>query len=285
MTLISVLIVLAIEFHFRKGSEYRNFNWFEQFHLKISDWLAEKPFFEGWGGVVCVIGLPVLALILFINAFDGGLYLLLLFLASCAVLFLSLGPHVLRDSFAPYFEALERGDAEAAYLNLQKESLLEGVPQSDEMIRDATRAILTESQFRYFGVIFWFVFLGPYGALFYRLSHYYHQLCIKDNNEEHLSKLNILLHWLDWAPARLTSILFLFTGDFANGFNRVKDYFVDFKASSRLIISETGMAALNLDMSASEGDVKENHEAFAMVERTIILYLVVVAALTPLAFW
>ena len=285
MTLISVLLVLTAEFYFRWGAEFRKFSWFDFIQLKLSDLLGDKPFFEGWGGLACILLTPVIILSLIIGVLPGPFYYLFLFVISCAVLFFSLGPKSLAGSYEAYFDAMERGDAEAGFLSLQEEKVLNDLPETDELVRNVTRSILVESQVRYFGVIFWFIFLGPYGALFYRLSHYYRSTCIKEENDEHILLLEKLIHIIDWAPARLTSILFLLTGDFVNGFYRVKDFFVDFSADNRQLISETGIAALGLDMQSSEDDYKENRNAFAMIDRTIIIYLVVVAALTPLAFW
>lgn len=286
MVLITVLIVLAAEFYFRWGAEYRSLAWFDTIQLKISDTLGDKPFFEGWGGVACVLLTPVLILALFVSAFHGSLYYLVLFLTSVVVLFLSLGPKPLLETYQNYFDAMDRGDSEAAYLTLEQEGLLTNLPDSDSLVRNVTRSILVESQTRYFGVIFWFVFLGPFGAIFYRTAHYYYELCLKNENEEHAELLIQLIHWLDWAPARFTSILFLLTGDFANAFYRVKEFFVDFAADNRHLISETGLAALGLDLHSSNEAVKENQDAFALVDRTIIMYMVAaaIAILTPLSF-
>lgn len=285
MALITVLLVFAAEFYFRWGAELRSLAWFDVLQLKIADAFSDKAFFEGWGGIACILLAPVLILALFISAFHGALYFLMLFIVSCLVLFFSIGPVALTKSYQDYFDAMERGDAEAGYLSLEQQKVLSDLPDSDGLVRNVTRSILVESQVRYFGVIFWFVFLGPIGALFYRVTHYYHELCIKNENEEHTERLQQLIHWMDWAPARLTSILFLLTGDFANGFYRVKEFFVDFTADNRHLISETGLAALGIDLQSSNDNVKENQDAFAMVDRTIIMYLVVVAALTPLSFW
>ena len=285
MTLISVLIVFAAEFYFHWGSELRHFRWFEFLQMKLADQLSDHSFYEGWGGIACVLLTPVLILAIFVGVLPGFFYYLGLFLVSCIVLFFCVGPRSLSQSYSTYFEAMERGDAEAGYLSLQEESVLRDIPESEELVRNVTRSILVESQTRYFGVVFWFIFAGPYGALFYRLTHYYSGICRKEENEEHALLLEQLIHILDWAPARLTSILFLLTGDFVNGFYRVKDYFVDLSADNRQLISETGIAALGVDMHSSDDDVKENHKAFSMVDRTVIIYLVVVAALSPLAFW
>ena len=285
MTLIVILIVLAAEFYFRWGAEFRSYAWFESIQAKLYDLMGDKPFYEGWGGVALILLTPVVILALVISAFPQPLYYLALFLISIIVLFMSLGPIALKQTYSVYFEAMERGDSEAGYLSLQQAGVLNDLSESDPLVRNATRSILVESQTRYFGVIFWFIFLGPYGALFYRLSHYYAGICNKESLEEHGLYLDKLLHIIDWAPARLTSCLFLLTGDFVNGFYRVKDYLFDLNADNRHLISETGIAALGLDLSSSDEALDENHNALAMVERTVIIYLVVAAALSPVAFW
>ncbi|MGX5173634.1 regulatory signaling modulator protein AmpE [Aliikangiella sp. IMCC44653] len=285
MTLISVLIVLAAEFYFNWGAEYRNSAWFKFYYAKINQFSEQLESISPWLLVAVITLLPALALFLIINLFSGALYYLVLFISSCVVLFLCLGPKRLKDSFKPYFEALERGDKEGAYFTLEEESLIRDLPQDEEIVRNATRTILVESQSRYFGAIFWFIFLGPYGALIYRTAQTYLNTCHKNAEDELADKTTTLIHWLDWIPSRLTSIIFLFTGDFVNGFYRVRDYFVDLTADNRQLISETGIAALGLDMGVCDGKVEENKNAFAMVDRTLMIYVVAVAALSPLAFW
>jgi AmpE protein len=285
MTLISVLIVISLEYYFRWGAEHRSFSWFSSLQEKLEDQFAEHKFWSGWGGISVILLLPILVMWLFLNIFSGAFYLLVLFIVACLVLFMTIGPKPLKTSLKSYFDAMERGDEEAAYLALQQESALEDVPESEDLIRNATRVILVESQIRYFGIIFWFIFLGPFGALFYRLAQIYHCSCKQNANDEHFQLMSILVHWLDWAPSRLTSLLFLLTGDFVNGFYRVKDYLVDLDANNNQLISETGIAALGIDIGMAASDIQENKDALAMVERTVIIYLVAVAVLSPLAFW
>ena len=134
-------------------------------------------------------------------------------------------------------------------------------------------------------VIFFFILCGPFGALFYRLANEYYAMCVREENEEHADCCRQLLHWLDWAPARLSSVLFLLTGDFVRGYYRLKDFFADVESSNKHIISETGISALGLEMGVNQEDIKENKDALDMVNRTLIIYIVLVAALTPLTFW
>ena len=285
--------MLALEFHFKVGSNFRVFSWFDKTRQYLSDTFSNKSFFESWGGVALILLLPVAFLYLFLNLFDGTIYWLLTFITSLIVLFLCVGPSTIENSFASYFNSMEKGDSEAAYLNLNKigshsddvipENIEKaGISEKDELIRSATRKILTESQKSYFGVICWFIVFGPFGALFYRLSHIYYDHCKSIEFDEHLPLMERVIHWIEWVPSRVTSMLFLLTGDFVNGFYRIQDYLTDAQANNEQLISETGIASLGLEMEVNNGEVEENHRTVALVNRTIIFYLVVAAVLTSI---
>jgi len=312
MTLISLLIVFALEFHFKIGSEYRNFSWFNKIQQYLSDRFSENDFFESWGGIAIILLSPLALLYGALNLFDGSLFWLLSLAISIAILFLCLGPLPLEKSFEHYFKAVENDDLEAAYLHLNRvgssNEINKGdeitgnvdieqddysrqdeigqnspdIAEKDELIRNATRKILTESQKRYFGVIAWFIVLGPLGALFYRLSYLYHAHCKTAEFDEHLPLMDQIIHWIEWVPARITSMLFLLTGDFVNGFYRIQDYLTDADADNNQLISETGIASLGLEMGINDGDVNENHRTMALVNRTIIFYLVLGAVISTI---
>jgi len=301
MTLISLLIVLALEFHFKIGSEYRNFNWFNKAQQYLSDRFSDKDFFESWGGIAIILLTPIGLLYGAFNLFDGSLFWLITLVVSIVILFLCLGPLPLEKSFEHYFKAVENDDLEAAYLHLnrigssneiEKDDEITGevdieqdsldIAEKDELVRNATRKILTESQKRYFGVIAWFIVLGPLGALFYRLCYIYHAHCRAEEFDEHLPLMDQVIHWIEWVPARVTSMLFLLTGDFVNGFYRIQDYLTDADADNNQLISETGVASLGLEMGINDGDVDENHRTMALVNRTVIFYLVLGAIISTI---
>jgi len=287
MTLLALLIVLAIEFHFKVGSEYRKFDWFEKIIGYLNDWLGEKDFYQSWWQVAVVVLAPIVVLIALSNLFDGVLYALVMLLVAIPLLFLSLGPNSLEQSFAEYFAAMKRDDTESALLHLSQIGTdtdpdeLEPM-EKDELVRNATRKILTEAQKRYFGPIVWFIFTGPFGALFYRLCYQYTQYCQKHQLQQQYSLTQQLIHWIDWLPARITSLLFLLTGDFVKGFYPIQDYLLDAEADNNRLISETGIAALGLDMGVSDETDEENYRASEIVTRTVIFYLVLAAVVSTL---
>ncbi len=304
MILLSLIIVLALEFHFKMGNDFRgvrDFSWFKSLQNKLFDVFSERSFFEGWGGVILILLLPPIILMGFVNLFDGVIYWLVYLLISVCILFLSLGPDSLEKSLKPYFDSVESDDVESAFKHSQALSSLRSakldekketeeessvdvedsadvnIPEVDELVRNTTRQILIESQIRYFGVIAWFIFFGPYGALLYRLAHLYSNHCQEGEFDEHTPLMDTVIHWINWVPARITSLLFLLTGDFVNGFYRVKDYLADALADNWQLIAETGIAAQSLDRGISERNVNENTETMELVYRTAIIYLVFAA--------
>jgi len=283
MTLICLLTVIALEFHFKFGSELRKFQWFSTYRDYLTEMFSSKTFFDGWAGVAIILLTPIFLLLGVLNLLDGMIFGLLLFALSAAILFFSVGPVPLEKSFKNYFDSMERGDLEAAFLHLhdQKETGEEAdLPENDELVRSATRKILIESQKRYFGVIGWFILLGPLAALLYRLAHLYREQCASEEFSDHLPIMEQVIHWIDWLPARLTSMMFLLTGDFVNGFYRIQDYLFDADADNNQLISETGIAALGLEMRVCDGSVEENHKTVEMIRRAVIFYLVVGAIFT-----
>jgi len=286
MTLFALLIVLAIEFHFELGSEYRKFGWFEDLISFFKSRLGDKEFYQSWWQLGIVLLAPIVALIAVTSLFEGLMYALIMLLVTIPLLFLSLGPRSLEQSFAEYFAAMERDDSEAALLHLSKIGTFDesdtNILEKDELVRHATQNILTEAQKRYFGPIAWFIFTGPFGALFYRLCHLYDDYCQKHQLEQQHQLTQQVIHWIDWVPARLTSLLFLLTGDFVKGFYPIQDYLLDAEADNNRLVSETGIAALGLERGISDETNEENYRASEIVTRTVIFYLVLAAVVSTL---
>ncbi len=67
-----------------------------------------------------------------------------------------------------------------------------------------------------FAPIFWFIFLGPAGALLYRLTHILKtQWSSQNRNENEFNMFSQkVFNWLDWLPAHFTAGGFAIVGDF-----------------------------------------------------------------------
>ena len=77
---------------------------------------------------------------------------------------------------------------------------------------------LTRSHHGLFAPIFWFVLLGPAGALLYRLAHLLKLEWSFNSDAQTENQFNQFAHkafdWLDWLPSRITAGCFAIVGDF-----------------------------------------------------------------------
>ena len=90
----------------------------------------------------------------------------------------------------------------------------------DEVVRQAIEHGLLLSQRHVFGVFFWFVVLpGPIGAVVYRLAEHVARIWNRPPvtatpPDQFGDFARRAFAWIDWAPARLTSLGFAVVGDF-----------------------------------------------------------------------
>lgn len=122
--------------------------------------------------------------------------------------------------------------------------------------------------------IFWYILLGPLFLLAYRLI----DLASHHHKEQLYCKT--IIQWLDWIPARITSVCFLFVGHFQRGLEPFGHYFFSNPKNNEILMESCGMAAFSEDQSTlSELDAEK------ALEHSIILYLVFIAILTLIAWF
>jgi membrane protein required for beta-lactamase induction len=135
------------------------------------------------------------------------------------VLLVSFGPRDLRDEVDDYVAALERGDGDEA-ARRAKELLEADASGRGAGLRDAVEeAIFVQSNNRIFGVMFWFMVLGPAGAWLFRASDLLRRRAAfqgaRGDMHESLGRALVALHGLlAWIPARLAAVSFALAGSF-----------------------------------------------------------------------
>ena len=83
-----------------------------------------------------------------------------------------------------------------------------------EIARLGIETTLTRSHYGLLAPIFWFVLLGPGGALLYRLTLILRQEWQAQGPTPFSHCVRRVFDWLDWLPARVTSACFAVVGDF-----------------------------------------------------------------------
>lgn len=275
MALISIILSLILDRTFRHLHELRELTWFERYTHKLSGYVKND---SGWVKLTAVLALPVLAFailqFLLFDFFWGIFYLAF----SIVTLFFCLGPACLNSDIDAYIDARSLGDDEEA---LHYAAVLTERPAStapDQQTNDVIRAILSAANERIFSVLFWFVLLGPLGAMLYRLSS---NICKQDQEYSALLGTAALLHaGMAWAPARLLAIGYALTGHFDGAVHAYRNRPAedDLRLSNYDVLVNTGLGALYQQEVTDE--ISGVRSARGLVLRSILIWIAMLALLT-----
>ncbi|PAJ74903.1 regulatory signaling modulator protein AmpE [Pseudoalteromonas sp. NBT06-2] len=301
MTLISILIALIIERLDAKGrywqmhiyaSKYLNFSTSESTIVNS----VIKPLLKKEIGFLLWLVIPAACVGFIYTLFDFVLFQLAI---NVVILLICIGCIYLREKYKGYLNAMQRQDNEAATLYALQLGQKKTAEQLDGETLGQTLAWIN---FRFYcAVLFWFVVLGPAGAVFYALVRTYSDLVRKDfelNNqqEDEVSEqvsfeysitqyhkvLQSLLFWLDWLPARIASLGYLIIGNFNKGTTCWLKFLLDFKVSNRKVVTHTALAAEQVEQKHI-GCTFEAKCMVKLVKRNIFLFLALTALLTLFA--
>jgi len=271
MKLIAILIALALE---KWGGHLRP----RRLVHGLSSWLTALvrrlgSHADGGIGVALVLALPVLVSGL-IYLLLGWLFEPLAILFAATILFASLGGHCLKESVLAMVDMLQRDDYEGA--RNQAEEIV-GRPITaggDELVRIAAEGVLVEANDRVFGVLFWFILLGPAGAVLFRLSGSLERTI--DDPACGLLLASNRFHWLlGWLPARLTALGYAMAGSFGHATEHWSSHGHQARDSNRATLISSGLGAL-LALEPSPPDALLE-ETLALVTRAVAVWAAAVA--------
>lgn len=101
-------------------------------------------------------------------------------------------------------------DDQVLWLQSLKED--DGLAQSQQTLSNFRGDITYEVFESMVPVLFWFLVLGPAGALLFALCRRY--LATVPEDETQVDLLELILFWMEWLPARFTVFLFALLGEF-----------------------------------------------------------------------
>jgi len=286
MTLISALLGIAADRLLTHLHDYRQYGRF----LQYVDWMRSRfsgSVWDHFGGLVLILLPPWLLVAVLQTWISDWLFGLVDVLFYIAAFVYCLGPRDLAQDVDTYCEVCESSDAalrERAAGRLLRGGQLPG--EGAEGARRMTMAVLTESSDRLFAVLFWFVLLGPLGAVMYRsASVLYFQRTEQGAFGESIAWLYAVLLW---APARLLALGFALSGHFDSALEGWREAHLDHPqgaAGSERVLGLTGTAALGLDDATyASGQAPALRAAMRLVWRTLTVWLVVLS-LFVLAGW
>jgi membrane protein required for beta-lactamase induction len=291
MNLLALLLALALERGLTQFFHLREPRWLDRYY----DWIARRPGVGGAGARVPVALVAVLLPVLPVAAVSWVLGSHLLGVPQLAfavlVLLVSFGPRDLRDEVDDYLAALERGDQDEA-ARRAKELLEADASGRGAGLRDALEeAIFVQANNRLFGVIFWFMVLGPAGAWLFRVSDLLRRRAAfqdgRGGTRDSLGRALVALHGLlAWIPARLAAASYALAGSFEDAVGNWR-VAVDRATESALdrsedLLARVGRASLQPSVAGlppESLDAATARGAWRIVARAMWTWLAVIALL------
>ena len=288
MTLIGILLALLLERALSHVREWREHAWYARYVTWLStsmksDWLWKTPF-----GLALLLGVPVLAAGIVQGALHGGFMEVFGLIWAVFILILCLGPRDLSEEVHSFIEATHRDDVDEMSRIAVDLGVNSGYASGGDC-RPLSTAVFVQGHERLLAVLFWFFFLGPLGAILYRLSANLPGLLRDVESSEELREAADRLHAvLAWAPARMTAGLYMLAGstnDAIAGWHAAhKEDNGDWAATTWRILAMVGCGALQMEDANKEKiklDAEESLlEALGLVRRALLLSLGVIAAFT-----
>jgi membrane protein required for beta-lactamase induction len=257
MTFIIIVLCLFIEHYLLELEDYRQPAWFKRYltwsqQLPWSEWMSQSV-----SGILIIVAPLLIAVGIGQAMFDdilGGIPELLF---AAAVLLFSLGPRDLQRQVQSFIDACDsENEEEKKRIGYD---LASGNTTQKEQTYGQTIAlgILRQSYFRTFSVIFWFIILGPIGAVLYRSSYTLKQKLpeMDDLELDFRSGVNRLLYILDWVPTRITAFTYALSGNFHDATGSWWDAHEDQESDdTNNIIDRAGSGALGLESATADTD-------------------------------
>lgn len=283
MVFLSILIALGLLQLWGSGGPVQRDEWFHVATRNVQSTVGYSRL-----RLLLLVAGPVIIVLIFQSLFKSVLFGLLSLLLYVGVLLYSLGRGDFNDSLHRYLSAWSHGNFESAYEQAHaigdfiENDAIDNHVSLHEHVRVA---FLYEGFERWFAVVFWFLLLGPAGALGYRLSY----LCCRSEVlalEDRQLALR-MVHYLDWAPARLLAFSFTITGNFVNASKQLLSFFSENKPVPELL-DDCALAAIS---GANEVRVEPTDKAEfirhgkaellaleSLLSRSVICWVVVLAA-------
>ncbi len=280
MTLIVVLIGLAIEHFIGVTDEIRRLSWFDGYINWLERQLSRQVYWDGPLGVIITLAVPLLILLL-LQWVVLAVFPPLMMLFALAVLLYCLGPRYLNPQIEEYIEAVQLSDfTQAEYLARGFAIMEDDHPRTRQAVMET---ILLAANQRLFGVLFWFIVLGPFGALLYRLNCvlWLRQYEIHGNYSD---ACRHLYNILNWPVARLLAFSYALTGNMVQAVEAWRKTETNSFLVNEEVMLATGLASL--DHLSPEEEITEEefldalHSLQGLLNRALLLWLSVLGIMT-----
>lgn len=208
----------------KRLAQFRQLHWLSAYLRWILGFLKDSPFWRPYATLACTLG-PIILLISLVLWISSWIGGAIgSFILGTVILYYSLGGHENESNESPLIMAHERS----------------------------------------FGVIFWFLVIGPIGALMYRLLTFCRLLSLESDSDTQMQLKGVdILHGLAaWIPSRVTGLIYALVGDFQGAYEQWQRCMRQGKMNGSQVLLTCGESALNQSQAAEK-----------MVQRALIAWL------------
>jgi len=290
MKLIALALGLILEHVATELLHLRELRWFDRYYdfgLARLKKLRGPLVHAGIGVILLVLAVPVL-LVSHLLQGPGVLWDPDYLAFAVVVVFLCLGPRDLGSEVDEYCAAVESGDTETAERVLVEITEAENPGVGDvEVVEDA---IFIQAPNRIFGVVFWFIVLGPVGAWLFRISDLLRRRAAFESVRDAelrpavLPAIEAVYGALKWIPARLTVLGFALSGSFDGAMNAWKSHAPDTGApidrNNDELAARVGKAAMAGALDEPPHSSGAARNAMRLVTRTLFIWIALLALMT-----
>ncbi|RDZ26233.1 hypothetical protein [Lysobacter silvisoli] len=286
-TLIAAVVALVLG-HLAQSlaASVRHYAWYADWLRWLGSRFPEDSLWRGRWGIALALLPPLLAVGLFQLALDEPLYGLAGLVFGVVVLFYVWGPRDLDldvDAIVAARDPLSRREAAARLWPEGETPSLDGGSLVEAVFRNALR--------RWFGVLFWFLLLGPFGAVLYRLT----ALAVEGEAAREVpgetgAGARTLLAILEWPVAQLLTLAMALVGNFDTVIGAWRESGgASFNLDNRFL-GAVARASVRTELAeeaaeyAEEGgsalvasELPELRDAMSLVWRSLLVWLAVLA--------
>lgn len=289
MSLIVIVICLIAERFLLDYQHLRQTHWLERYCQWLTRQHTPQWVQRGLFNLIALLLPPVLITALLQQLFAASLFGLPSLLFAGTMLLFCLGPTDLDTQVNDYIRCVETEDEEG--LRQIARDIIEDEPPTSEpaLSQSVAEGVLLQANQRLFGLLFWFLLLGPMGALLYRMAVQLPKLDQSNRDIDFLLNAKQLLLILDWLPARFTAICYAIAGSFEDALYGWRSYqerrYDEFSDSNSAILICTGGGAMRLTTLLGENsDELQDYShlpqsAMALIWRSLVVWLVIAGLL------
>lgn len=248
MIFLTVITCLLINHHWRRERRLPIDGWFDAWQAWLISHAHRLPaFMRNWSGTLPVLALllPMVPPALLLWLAEGRFFGLLSLGLHVMILIYCFARFNLLALIEGYLVCWREGNYEAAYLQTTEQApdaLHNRVDDYAGMHQQFLEFVLVVSLRRLFAVLFWYIVLGPLGALFYFLLQKMLDADVLMEDKADDRAWQRLLSITEWIPARLMALAFALAGDFVATFRRLREHVLDNLESGHNIDLLTGCA-------------------------------------------